>query len=125
VFARGLPAGAIVAAIVGVVAVEDDVDGALTGQRRQGRIQLLLAVVAAVDGIGAVLRPLELGCRDDFVTQRERAGDLARERTVMFGIARAVGSDAQRTGAENLGGDYGEICAVDAAAEGNDRRRKT
>jgi len=43
---------------------------------------------------------------------------------VMFGIARAVGGDAERTGAQNLRGDYREIGAVDASTEGDDGRRK-
>src|SRR6188768_1221955 len=120
VLAGGLAAGTIVAAIVGVVAVEHHVDGARRGERRQRRIQLLLAVVAAIDGVGAVLGPLEFGRRDDLVAEREGAGYLARKRAVMFGIARAVGGDAQRPGTEHLRGDYGEVRAVDAAAEGDD-----
>jgi hypothetical protein len=71
--AGGLAARTIVAAIVGVVAVEHHVDGARRGERRQRRIQLLLAVVAAVDGIGAVLGPLELR-----LSRRSRGGARTR-----------------------------------------------
>jgi hypothetical protein len=108
--------------IVGVVAVEHHVDGARRRQRRQCRVELLFAVVAAVDRIGAVLRAFELGGGHHFVPQRETVRHLAGQRSVMFGIARAVGGDAERTGAEDLRGDYRKIGAVDAAAEGDDGR---
>jgi sugar (pentulose or hexulose) kinase len=57
VLARGLAARPIVAAIVGVVAVEHHVDRSRSGDRRQCRVELVLAVVAAIDGVGAVLGP--------------------------------------------------------------------
>jgi hypothetical protein len=39
---------------------------------------------------------------------------------MMFGITWAIGRDAQRPRAQDLGGDYGKIRAVDAATEGDD-----
>jgi hypothetical protein len=124
VLARGRAARPVVAAIVGVVAVEHDVDRARGGDRRQRRVELVLAVVAAVDRVGAVLGSFELRGRHDFVAQRERLRHLACERAVMFGIARAVGGDAERPGAQDLRGDYREIGAVDASTEGDDGGRK-
>jgi hypothetical protein len=53
----------------------------------QRGVELVLAVVAAIDGVGAILGTIELRGVDDLVTQRERLRHLACERTVMFGIA--------------------------------------
>mgnify|MGYP003694443697 CR=1 FL=1 len=72
--ARRLAPGPIVAAVVGVVAVDDD--GAATGgDARQVRVELVLAVVAAVRRVRAALRALELAGLDDLVPQTEIAGD--------------------------------------------------
>ena len=83
--ARRLAAGPIVAAIVGVVAVDDDrVTG--RGDSRQVGIQLVLAEVAAVGWIRPVLLAIDFVRVDDFVLQartarrcRSRAGDDARD----------------------------------------------
>ena len=61
VFARRLTPGPIVAAIVGVVAVDDARQSRARAPAAVRRaIELVFAVVAAVRGIGAVLRPFEL-----------------------------------------------------------------
>ena len=54
-FARRLAPGPVVAAVVGVRAVDDGRDAALRGDARQRRVQLVLAVVTAVHGVRAVL----------------------------------------------------------------------
>ena len=59
--ARRLAAGTVVAAVVGVAAVDDGGEAARAGDRRQVRVELVLAVVAAVGRVGAVLRTLDLG----------------------------------------------------------------
>ena len=69
VLARRLAAGAVVAAIVGVVAVDDRRRSRARAPARPASVELVLAVVAAVGGVGAVLGPLELGGVD-----RPRAG---------------------------------------------------
>ena len=79
--ARRLPARPVVAAIVGVVAVDDD-RAALARNARQVRVELVLAVVAAVRRVGAVLGPFELAGVDDLVAQAEvarRCGARARD----------------------------------------------
>ena len=84
--ARGLAAGPVVAAIVGVAAVGDHRNPALARDRRELRVQLVLAVIAAVRGIGAVLGPLQLAGVNDLVAETElarrgawRAGDDGRD----------------------------------------------
>ena len=77
--ARRLAARPVVAAVVRVRAVDDGRDAALRGDARQRRVQLVLAVVAAVRrdsrGIGA----LELVRLDDLVAKTEIARDRERE----------------------------------------------
>ena len=70
-FLRRLTPRPVVAAIVRVVAVEHDRESAVARERRQMGIELVLAVVAAVDRIRAVLGPLQLAGLDDQVRQRE------------------------------------------------------
>jgi hypothetical protein len=95
---RGPPAArAVVAAIVGVAAVGDAGDPARARQRRQVRVELVLAVVAAVGGLarysGRDISPVRM------ISWRGRTrGRSERELAVAFGIARAVGGDAQRRG---------------------------
>src|SRR5262249_39101845 len=114
-FPRRLSARAIVAAIVDVAAVDDHRDAALARERGQPRVELVLAVVAAVGGVGAVLRALELGGRNDEMVEREVAGDATGERAVALRVAGAVGRHAERGGAEDPGCSPSQIRAVDAA----------
>src|SRR5262249_26296595 len=59
--ARCLAAGPVVAAVVRVAAVGHGVEAAVARNRREMRIELVLAVVAAVGGIRAVLGTRYLG----------------------------------------------------------------
>ena len=77
VFARRLAAGTIVAAIVGVVAVDHNGNAALGGERAQLAVEFVLAVVTAVRRIGAVLGPFELTGANHFVRE---AGSRSRSR---------------------------------------------
>src|SRR5512138_2597471 len=61
----------VVAAIVSVGAIDDRGEAAFAGNPGQGRVQLLLAVVAAIDRVRAVVRPLELARANHLVPQRE------------------------------------------------------
>src|SRR5688572_4573887 len=117
-----LPAGPIVAAIVRIAAVGDDGDAALGTDTGQRRVELVLAVVAAVGGIGAIFRTFELSSVNDFVPQPELARETQRELAVMVRITGAVRGDAERGRTENRGSFPRQICAVGAAAEGNQQR---
>ena len=57
--ARGLAPGPVIAPIIGIAAVGDHRDSAFGRKRGERRIELMLAVIAAVHRI-RVLRPLEL-----------------------------------------------------------------
>src|SRR5207247_3310087 len=113
--ARRLAARAVIAAIVGVVAV-DHHGLPVGGNPREVCVQLVLAVVTAVRRIGAVLWPVELVRPDDLVPQTELLGDLNGEPPMSFGIAGAVGGYRERAATEDVGGDTREVRAVDAAA---------
>src|SRR5262249_33943069 len=115
-FTRRLPTWPIIAAIVGVVAVDDD-GIAVRGDAREMGVQLVLAVVAAVGRTGAILGSLELVGVDDLVAQPKLPGDVYGELAVALRIARAVGCNRKSTIAEHAAGDIGEVGAVDAAAE--------
>src|SRR6185503_12296602 len=117
--ARRLAARTVVAAIVGVVPV-DDHRAAPLRNRRQVRVELVLAEVTAVRGVGAIFRALELAGADDFVADREAAGDRDRHLTVAARITCAVGGHGDRTVAERVVGNPGEVGTVDAAAVGDD-----
>ena len=116
--ARGLTSGPIVAAIVGVVAVDDD---RVTdrGDARQMRVELVLAVVAAVRRIRAILGAIELARADDFVVKTEIARDPDRELAVALRIAGAVGGDGDGALAQGQLRRLGDDRAVDAAAKGD------
>src|SRR5262249_55400711 len=118
---RRLPSGPVVAAIVRVVAVDDN-RVARTGERRQMRVQLVLAVVAAVRRVGAVLGAIELAGMNDLMAQSEVVRDLHGEASMALRIAGAVGGDGKRAITEGPGRDVGEIGAVDAAAVSDDHR---
>src|SRR4029079_16424064 len=120
--ARGLPARTVVAAIVRVAAVGDDRDTALARNRREVRVQLVFAVVTPVRGVGAALRTRHFGGLDDEVIEAELPGKTKREGAVAFGIARAVGRDRERAGAERAVGRVRQVRAVDAAAVRDDER---
>ena len=92
--ARRLAAGTIVAAIVRVVAVDDD-GVALGRDSAEVRVQLVLAVVAAVGRIRAVLGPLELVGANDLVLKAELFRDFDGDAPVALGIARTVGGDSK------------------------------
>src|SRR5438876_10034503 len=89
-FARCLPSRPVIAAIVGVVAVDDD--GA-PFRRDAGKVgvQLVFAVIAAVDRVGTILGSIELACVDDFVAKAEITGNPEGELPMPLGIAGAVG----------------------------------
>src|SRR6185295_13893642 len=107
----------VIATVVGVVAVEDDRDAAIAGDAGQRRVQLVLAVITAVDGVGAVLRTLELRGVNDLVAQAELARDTPRELAVTIRITGTVGRDAERTLAERPGSRPREVGTVNTAAE--------
>src|SRR5262245_46232079 len=98
--ARRLAAGTVVTAVVGVVAVDDD-RVAVGGDAREMRVELVLAVVAAVRRVGAVLRTLELVGVDDLVVEAEVARDLKRDAAMAIRVARAVGGDGEGALAES------------------------
>ena len=98
--ARRLAARTVVAAVVGVVAVDDD-GAAVIGDPRQVRVELVLAVVAAVRRVGAVLGPLELAGVDDLVLKTELARRSAIAMLAMaLRVAGAVGGDGEGAVAE-------------------------
>ena len=120
--ARGLTAGPVVAAIVGVAAVSDHRESTIRGNTGQRRIELVLAVVAAIGRIRAVFGAIELRRLDDLVPETGLARHGQRELTMSIGIAGAVGRDAQRGLSQNVGGRPRQIGAVGAPAEGDDQR---
>src|SRR5205807_4819426 len=81
---RSLPcrfaARAIVTTVVGVVAVEDHRDAAIAGDAGQRRVELVLAVITAIDGVGAVLRTLELRRVNHLRSEERRVGKEGRSR---------------------------------------------
>src|SRR5438132_1379489 len=82
----GLPVRPIVAAIIGVVA--GDHGRVPVGRNsREMRIELVLAVVAAVRGVGAIVVVLELAGLDDFVPEAELLRNLNGEHPVALRIA--------------------------------------
>jgi len=87
--ARRLPAGPVVAAIVGVVAVDDHRESARARQLAEDGVELVLAVVAAIDGIGTVLGPLHLVRLHDLVREAGLAREREGEIVVVRGIALA------------------------------------
>src|SRR5262249_24505519 len=89
--ARRLAAGTIIAAIVGVAAVDHGGEAALAREGREPRVELVLAVVAAVGRIRAVVGVVELRSPDHFVAQRKRARGADREIAVAIGVTEAVG----------------------------------
>src|SRR4029079_4963479 len=76
---RRLAPGTIVPPIVGVAAVGDGVEAALARDRRQVRIETVLAVLTAVGRVGAVLGALNLRGEDQLVAEAERTGGADRE----------------------------------------------
>src|SRR5690606_18659034 len=95
-----LAAWPVVAAVVGIAAVGDRPDATVARDRREMRIELVLAVIAAVAGVGAVLRARHLVGMDDFVPEAELAGQPEGHLTVALGVAGAVGGDTEGTGTE-------------------------
>src|SRR5207249_10262582 len=124
-FARRLTAGAVIAAIVRVAAVGDGGKAARAGDRGELRVQLVLAVIAAVRGIRAVLRAIDFRGPDEFVLQVERTRDADRQIAMPLGIARTVGGDAEGARPEDAGRGDGYERAVHAAAVGHDHRPET
>ena len=83
----------------------------------------MLAVVAAIERIGAVVGPLELVRLDDLVAQIESARHRQRELTMVIGITGTVGREAERTiASEDIRRRPREVSTVDAATEGDDNR---
>ena len=117
--ARRLPARAIVAAIVGVVAVDHD-RVPIGGNAGQMRVELVLAVVTAVGGVGAVLLALELVGADELVAEAELFRNLDGEHPVALRIAGTVRRDRAGAAAKRPVSDAGEIRAIDTAAIGDD-----
>ena len=76
---RGLPPRPVVAAVVRVAAVGDDGNAALTADRREVRIELVLAEVAAVRGIGAIVGARRFVGGDELVLKAEVRRDRQRE----------------------------------------------
>ena len=117
VFTGGLPSGAVVAAVVGVVAVDDHGEAAGASHFAQAAVQLVLAVVTTVGRVGAVLGIIEFRGVDHFVSEVEVARDRQRQLPVRVGVAGAVGGDGERLLPQGLRCGDGEVCAIDAAAE--------
>ncbi len=67
---------------------------AIARERRQPGVQLLLAVIAAIAGIGPVFRPLHFRGLDELVGEAELTGDPHGEGAMAFGIAGALGRHA-------------------------------
>ena len=67
-FPRSLTARPVVAAVVGIVAIDND-GSAVTRDAREVRVELVLAVVAAIRGIRPVFRAFQFGRPDDFVPE--------------------------------------------------------
>src|SRR5262249_4146803 len=120
--ARRLAAGTIIAAIVGVAAVDHGGEAALAREGREPRVELVLAVVAAVGRIRAVVGVVELRGPDHFVAQRNGARGADRESGVAMGIGGAGGGDADGAIAEDARGGDGEKRAVYTAAIGHHDR---
>src|SRR5262245_22190192 len=88
--------GPPVAQVVGVGARQERVVLPAGGECRQLRVQLGLAVVAAVAIVPSVLRPLELGRRDRLVPDTDRAGDVAGAVELARRQRRRNGGDGER-----------------------------
>ena len=121
-FAGRLAAGAVVAAIVGVVAVGDPGKTARASLGCQARVELVLAEVTAVGRVRPILGAVDLGGRDEGVAQSELGNDAKGQLPVAVGIAGTVGGDGQRAIAENAAGRHGQKGTVYAAAERDDDR---
>jgi len=115
--AGGLPSRPIIAAIVGVAAIDDGREAARFFQAGQPCVQLLLAEVAAIGRIGPVLGLLELRGPNNLVVQAKVGGHAQRKLTMGIGIAGAVGGHRQRTRPEHRGGRIGEVRAIRTATE--------
>ena len=63
----------------------------LARQRAEDGVELVLAVVAAVDGVGAVLGPIDLVRLHDLVREAGLSGQRQREVVVVRGITLAEG----------------------------------
>src|SRR5262245_21755137 len=86
------------------------------------RIELVLAVVTPVPGVGAIVGIIELARADDLVRQTKVARNPDRELRMTFGIAGTVCGDGNRAIAENAMRDVREVRAVYAAAVRDDNR---
>ena len=115
--ARRLTTGPVVATVVGVVPVHDARESARAGERCEVRVQLGLAVIAAVRGIRPVIRVLELTGLDELVRQPELTRQRERELPVGIRITRTLRRDGQRPGTKHRCGRAGQVGAVHAAAE--------
>src|SRR5438067_12995610 len=89
------------------------------------RIQLVLAVVAAVRGIRAVLGPRHFFGVNNLVPEVERVRDGGRKIAMTLGITGTVSGDAETAGTEDAGGRDREEGAVDAAAVSHEDRTET
>ncbi len=84
------------------------------------RVQLVLAEIAAVRGVGTIFRPRELLGPNDLVRDGELAGNAQGQLAVGVGIAGAFGRDGERPRPEDVMGGMGQVCAVGASAERDD-----
>ena len=119
---RRLEAGAVVAEVVEVRAVDDEGEAPLTLLRVADAVELALAVEAAVDVVLRVVLVLDLVRLDELVAGadllRERDGVLALE----VGEARAHGGHADALVAEDAVRDREDERAVDPARVADEDR---
>ncbi len=85
----------------------------------------MLAVVAPINRVGTVLRPLEFGGRNELVVESRLTCHGDRHPAVVVRVTGAVGRDAQRAAPKDAGCGNRQIRAVDTTAERHDGRPQT
>ena len=118
----GASAGAEVAGVVEIAAVEDRCESSLAGDLCQSSVQLVFAVEAAVRVVLHIIGVVHLARVDELV----RDPDLSRERLRLFYLRRRHrgrdARDCERLFAEDVMRDGGDERGVHAAGIGDDRR---
>ena len=110
----------MVAQVIGVGAVQDVIEAFFGGDALQGFVERSLAVEAAIDWIGTVVRLAEFVGDDDPMLHAPALGQFHRELKVAALEAARTGGDGEGVRAQRLGGNVGDEGAVDAARVGDE-----
>ena len=114
-------AGPVIAAVVGVEPVED-VRGPEAGRLgHRDRVHLVLAEIAAVDGVRRVARVVQLAGLHQQVADPDPAGQTFRAVPLLGGQAGRDGGQRRGAVAQDAGRLGQQIARVDAAGEADDR----